>query len=430
MSSSLPFHYRAGQLHCEDVALRDIVATHGTPVYVYSHSELRRAYTEFKSALQGIDNQVCFSVKANSSLGVLRVLAQLGAGADIVSGGELYRWLAAGGDPGKVVFSGVGKTRDEMAYALRSKIWAFNVESDEELDALSAVAQELGATARIALRVNPDVDPQTHPYISTGLKQNKFGVAMADAPAILARAAKLPGIEVMGIDCHIGSQLTKTEPFSDAIARLVQLVLQLRDAGVAVKTLDIGGGLGIDYGKGDAMPPAPSAYGAAVRAVLAPLTALGVTLICEPGRVIVGQAGALITQVLYRKRNEAKHFTIVDAAMNDLMRPALYAAYHPMWPVEGDATAYGTSANRPTIATDVVGPICETGDFLARDRALPEMQPGELLAVGAAGAYGATMASNYNTRPRAPEVMVQGAQFKLIRKRETLAQLIANEIEL
>jgi diaminopimelate decarboxylase len=317
------------------------------------------------------------------------------------------------------VFSGVGKTELEIVAALSAGIGSFNVESEEELAVLDRLAQARGAKARISLRVNPDVDAETHPYISTGLKQNKFGVAMSEARTLLRNAAKLSGIEVAGVDCHIGSQLTKTAPFTDAIARLVALVQELASDGIKIDHIDIGGGLGIDYGKGDALPPSPAEYGAAVRSALAPLTELGVTLVCEPGRVIVGAAGALVTRVLYRKRNEAKHFTIVDGAMNDLMRPALYGSFHPMQPVK--------DPSRATIVTDVVGPICETSDFFARDRALPELAQGELLWIGAAGAYSAAMASNYNTRPRAPEVLVRGDRYTVIRTRETLEQLIAGE---
>jgi diaminopimelate decarboxylase len=414
-----PFAYRAGELACEGVALAAIAEAVGTPVYVYSRGELERAYLAFDAGLAGIPHRICYSVKANSSLGILAVLVQLGAGADIVSVGELFRWQRAGGDPAKVVFSGVGKTVAEMQAALAAGIGSFNVESAEELAVLDRVAREAGTRARVALRVNPDVDPETHPYISTGLKQNKFGVAMTEARELLRGASRLAGLEIVGIDCHIGSQLTKTSPFTDAIARLVTLVQELATDGIAIHHVDIGGGLGIDYGKGDAPPPTPAEYGLAVRTALEPLARLGVTLVCEPGRVIVGRAGALVTRVLYRKRNEAKHFTIVDAAMNDLMRPALYGSYHPIQPVRG--------ADRPTQPTDVVGPICETGDFFARDRQLPDLAAGELLSIGAAGAYGSAMASNYNTRPRAPEVLVSGDQFRVIRARETLEQLVAGE---
>ena len=416
---SVPFDYRSGELHCEDVPLAKIAAEVGTPFYVYSRGELERAYRAFDSALDGIPHRVCYAVKANSTLGVLAVLVELGAGADIVSAGELFRWQKAGGDPAKVVFSGVGKSETEMRAAIAAGIGVFNVESAEEMGVLARVARAAGATVKIALRVNPDVDPETHPYISTGLKANKFGVAMDEARHLLRKAAKLEGLEVSGVDFHIGSQLTKTSPFTDAIARLVALVHDLAADGIKLDHVDIGGGLGIDYGKGDTTPPSPAEYGDAVRTALAPLAKLGLTLYTEPGRVIVGQAGALVTSVLFRKRNEAKHFTIVDAAMNDLMRPALYGSYHPMKPV--------SRPDRPNIVTDVVGPICETGDFFARDRELPELAPGELMWIGAAGAYGAAMASNYNTRPRAPEVLVRGDRYTVIRPRETYEQLIAGE---
>ena len=415
---AVPFDYKSGELHCEDVPLTAIAADVGTPFYVYSRGELERAYRAFDSALEGIPHRVCYAVKANATLGVLAVLAELGAGADIVSAGELFRWQKAGGDPAKVVFSGVGKTEAEMRAAIAAGIGVFNVESAEEMGVLARVARAAGTTVNIALRVNPDVDAETHPYISTGLKQNKFGVAMTEARHLLRKAVALDGLRVTGVAFHIGSQLTKTSPFTDAIARLVQLVKDLAADGIKLDHVDIGGGLGIDYGK-DSNPPDPQAYGAAVRAALAPLASLGLTLYTEPGRVIVGQAGALVTAVVFRKRNEVKHFTIVDAAMNDLMRPALYGSFHPMRPV--------IKPERSAIITDVVGPICETSDFFARDRELPELAPGELLWIGAAGAYGAAMASNYNARPRAPEVMVRGDRYRVIRARETYEQLIAGE---
>jgi diaminopimelate decarboxylase len=414
-----PFQYRSGELFCEDVALTKIADEVGTPVYVYSRADIERAYKAFDSALEGIPHEICYAVKACSTLGVLGVLVQLGAGADIVSIGELYRWLRAGGQAEDVVFSGVGKTESEMKTALDAGIGCFNVESGEELVALDKVAQSMGKRAKISLRVNPDVDPQTHPYISTGLKQNKFGVSMAEARELFKWAASAKGLHVAGVDFHIGSQLTKTSPFTDAIARLVELVQMLAKDGVKLEHVDIGGGLGIDYGKGDGAPPSPAEYGTAVRTALAPLTSLGIKLYTEPGRVIVGQAGALLSRVLFRKKNEAKHFTIVDAAMNDLMRPALYGSYHPIKPV--------TKPERPQVVTDVVGPICETGDFFARDRELPVMDQGELVWIGAAGAYGSAMASNYNTRPRAPEVLVNGSSYTVIRTRETYEQLVANE---
>ena len=413
-----PFEYKSDELHCEGVSLATIAREVGTPVYVYSRRELERAYKAFDAALDGIPHRVCYAVKANSTLGILKVLIDLGAGADIVSYGELYRWMQAGGDPAKVVFSGVGKTEGEMTQALTAGIGAFNVESGEELVVLDRVARSIGKRARVSLRVNPDVDAGTHPYISTGLKQNKFGVSMEEARQLARDASQLAGLQIIGVDCHIGSQLTKTSPFSDAIARLVALVQDLAQDGIKLDHIDIGGGLGIDYGKGETVP-SPAEYGVAVRAALAPLTSLGITLYTEPGRVIVGAAGALVTTVLFRKRNEAKHFTIVDAAMNDLMRPALYGSFHPMKPV--------TKPGRPTIATDVVGPICETGDFFARDRELPELARGELLWIGAAGAYGSAMSSNYNTRPRVPEVLVHGNTYTVIKPRETYEQLIAGE---
>jgi diaminopimelate decarboxylase len=414
------FDYRGNDLHCEGVSLATIADEVGTPTYVYSKAEIERAYRTFDGALGAVDHLIAYSVKANSGLGILSVLARLGAGADIVSGGELLRWLRAGGDAKKVVFSGVGKTASEMQAALDAGILAFNVESEEELLALDKVARAAGTKAPVSLRVNPDVDAETHPYISTGLKKNKFGIASTSARETYRKAASLSGIEVVGVDCHIGSQLTKTTPFADAIARLVELILGLDADGIKIKYLDIGGGLGIDYGKdGDAPPPSPGEYGATVAKALAPLAHLGLKLICEPGRVIIGQAGVLLTRVLFRKHNDAKHFTIVDAAFNDLMRPALYGSHHPMRPV--------VKTGRADQVTDIVGPICETGDFLARDRALPALEQGELLAIGAAGAYGAAMSSNYNTRPRAAEVLVSGDRYQVIRSRETLDQLLANE---
>ncbi|HEU0033561.1 MAG TPA: diaminopimelate decarboxylase [Kofleriaceae bacterium] len=416
---SAPFEMKSGELCCEDVPLSKLAAEVGTPFYVYSRGELERAYRAFDAALEGIPHRVCYAVKANSTLGILGVLVGLGAGADIVSAGELHRWQQAGGDPAKVVFSGVGKTEAEMRAAITAGIGCFNVESAEEMGVLARVARSMNATVNIALRVNPDVDAQTHPYISTGLKQNKFGVPMAEARHLMKKAAKLEGVRPVGVDFHIGSQLTKTSPFTDAIARLVALVEELASDGIKLDHVDIGGGLGIDYGKGDAAPPSPAEYGHAVRSALAPLTKLGLTVYTEPGRVIVGQAGALVTSVVFRKRNEDKHFTIVDAAMNDLMRPALYGSYHPIRPVK--------NPDRPVILTDVVGPVCETTDFFARDRELPEMMPGELVWIGAAGAYSAAMSSNYNTRPRAPEILVRGDRYTVIRDRETYEQLLQGE---
>lgn len=415
------FDHRDGTLHCEDVPLTRIADEVGTPVYVYSHATLTRHFNVFDQALEGVAHIICYSVKANSNLGVLKTLFTQGAGADIVSGGELRRVLAAGGSADKVVFSGVGKTDAEMRQALAADILVFNVESYEELIALDRIAGELGKRAPVSLRVNPDVDAETHPYISTGLQKNKFGIPMARAEEYYHQAQNLSHIQVLGVDCHIGSQLTKTTPFADAIARVVALVEALRKGGIEIRYFDIGGGLGIPYGKDDEPdPPSPAEYGAAVRAALRPLIDLDLTLICEPGRVIAGNAGVLVTRVLYRKRTEVKHFTVVDAAFNDLMRPALYGSFHPMYPVVLDDS-------RTAQVTDVVGPICETGDFLARDRELPTLEQGELLCVGAAGAYGFSMASNYNTRPRAAEVLVKGDGYAVVRARESYDDLLRGE---
>ena len=415
------FQYQQDLLHCENVPVAAIVEAVGTPVYVYSSATLTRHLGVFDQALDGLDHLICFSVKANSNLAVLALLHKLGAGADIVSGGELERVLRAGGQAGRIVFSGVGKTAAEMGQALDAGILMFNVESREELVLLDRVARERGVRAPISFRVNPDVDPETHPYISTGLKENKFGIPMAEARDYYEHARSLSSIDIIGVDCHIGSQLIKTTPFADAILRLNELVRGLIDNGLAIRYLDIGGGLGIPYGKdGEPEPPSPAEYGATVRGALAPLADLGLTVICEPGRVIAGNAGALITQILYRKSTEAKHFTVVDAAFNDLMRPALYGSFHPIWPVHRDA-------GRPVHITDVVGPICESSDFLARNRELPVMAIGELVAIGAAGAYGFAMASNYNTRPRAAEVLVAGDRFAVVRKRESVVDMLAGE---
>ncbi len=415
------FNVRDGELHCEDVPLARIAAEVGTPAYVYSTATIERHYRVFDEALAGLDHLICFSVKACSNLSILRLLFRLGAGADIVSGGELARVQRAGGRGDKVVFSGVGKTDVEMRQALAAGVLAFNVESEPELHVLDGIAAAAGVRAPVALRINPDVDPQTHPYISTGLKNNKFGIAWNGALDAYRLARSLPHLEVVGVDCHIGSQLTKTAPFSDAIAKLVELVQVLRGEGIAIRTLDIGGGLGIAYGKEEEPePPTPREYGEAIVRALAPLSDMKLTVLCEPGRVIVGNAGVLLTRVLYDKPGEAKRFLIVDGAMNDLMRPALYGSFHPMRPVV-------ERGNRPRAVVDVVGPICESGDFLARDREMPQLARGDLLAIGAAGAYGFTMSSNYNTRPRAAEVLVSGSSYTVVRRRETIDQLLANE---
>ncbi len=413
------FHYKGDELYCEDVPLREIAAKVGTPTYIYSYATLERHYRVFDEAFAKRKHLICYSVKANSNLAVLRALFSWGAGADIVSGGELYRALRAGCDPKKIVFSGVGKRVDEIETALESGILAFNVESEAELEVIDRVAGKLGLKAPVSLRVNPDVDAETHPYISTGLQKNKFGISMSRARAAYQLARRLPNITIKGMDCHIGSQLTKTSPFSDAIHRLATLARELKDDGVDLELLDIGGGLGIPYQE-DQEPPSPAEYGKAVDEAIQAFEGLDLTIVFEPGRVIVGNAGILLTKVLYLKSSEIKNFTIVDAAFNDLIRPAFYDSYHGMKPVK-------RALGGVSWVTDVVGPICETSDFLARDRQLQQLSPGELLAVMSAGAYGFTMASNYNTRPRAAEVLVKGSEFYVVRKREDLEDLVRGE---
>ena len=409
------FTYREDELYCEGTSLRQIAEAVGTPTYVYSRQALLDRFAAYDRAFAGVPHLVCYAVKANGNLGLLHCLAQAGAGADVVSGGELYRALRAGMDPKKIVFAGVGKTREEMREALKADILLFNVESPAELALLAEVARGEGARARVALRVNPDIDPQTHPYISTGLKSSKFGIPIAQAEAEYAEAARLPGIEVAGVHMHIGSQLTSLQPYADSLERVTALVERLQEQGIAIQYLDLGGGLGIRYK--DETPPAPEEY---TRLLVSAVRTLGVTVIIEPGRSIVGNAGALLTRVLYWKRGEAKEFVIVDAAMNDLIRPSLYDAYHEIRPVK---RADGLS--RATV--DVVGPICESGDFLAKGRELPRVEAGELLAVLSAGAYGFAMASNYNARPRAAEVLVAGDRFSIVRRRESYEDLVAGE---
>ena len=407
------FNYRDGSLFAEGVALSAIAERFGTPTYVYSRAHIEAQYRAYADALAGVPHLVCFAVKANSNLGVLNLLARLGAGFDIVSSGELERVLAAGGDAGKVIFSGVGKSRDDMRRALEVGVHCFNVESTDELERLQEVAAEQGVSAAISLRVNPDVDAGTHPYISTGLKENKFGIAIADAEAVYARAASLPNLKVLGVDCHIGSQLTSLPPFLDALDRLLTLIDRLAARGIQIRHLDLGGGLGVRYK--DETPPLASDYIAAVRQRI---EGRALTLVFEPGRSIVANAGVLLTQVEYLKHTEHKDFAIVDAAMNDLIRPALYQAWMDVVPVQlgdGEKRRY-----------DLVGPICETGDFLAKDRELA-LAEGDLLAVRSAGAYGFVMSSNYNTRGRAAEVLVDGEQAYEVRRRETLEELYAGE---
>jgi diaminopimelate decarboxylase len=410
------FTYQDGELRCESVSLRALADAVGTPAYVYSKAALLEAFRGYQRAFRDVPHIVCYSVKANSTLGVLSTLARSGAGADIVSGGELYRALRAGVPPNKIIFSGVGKTRDEMRDALKAEILLFNVESRSELDVLDEVAGALGVRAPIALRVNPDVDPQTHPYIATGLRTSKFGVPIAEALDVYAEAAGRRGLEVVGVDMHIGSQLTRTTPVADACARLAGLVTTLRERGLAVTFLDIGGGLGIRYR--DEVPPSAEDF---ARALVPLLKELGVTVLLEPGRSIVGNAGILLSRALFRKETAEKRFLVVDAAMNDLIRPALYSAYHEIQPVV--AAPRGAAMEK----VDVVGPICESGDFLAKDRELPRLEEGDLLAVMSAGAYTSAMASNYNTRPRAVEVLVDGDRYTIVRRRETYEDLVAGE---
>jgi diaminopimelate decarboxylase len=407
------FNYRDGELFAEGVALSAIAERFGTPTYVYSRAHIEAQYRAYADALSGTPHLVCFAVKANSNLGVLNVLARLGAGFDIVSRGELERVLAAGGQADKIVFSGVGKTRDDMRRALEVGVHCFNVESTDELERLQVVAAEMGVRAPVSLRVNPDVDAGTHPYISTGLKENKFGIAIADAEDVYIRAAQLPNLEVIGVDCHIGSQLTTLSPFVDALDRLLDLVDRLSDCGIQLRHLDLGGGLGVRYR--DEEPPLAGDY---IKAVRERLDGRDLALMFEPGRFIVANAGVLLTRIEYLKHTEHKDFAIVDAAMNDLIRPALYQAWMDVTavkPRDGAARHY-----------DIVGPICETGDFLAKERELA-LAEGDLLAVHSAGAYGFVMSSNYNTRGRTAEVLVDGDQAFEVRRRETVTELFAGE---
>jgi diaminopimelate decarboxylase len=408
------FEYRNGRLFCEEVALTEIANQFGTPTYVYSRDALERAYLEYANALEGRDALVCFAVKANSNLGVLNVLARLGAGFDIVSLGELERVLKAGGDPAKIVFSGVGKQPHEIVRALEVGIHCFNIESEAELERISAVAGECGKVADISFRVNPDVDAGTHPYISTGLKENKFGIAIDDALRIYQKAAALPNLNIVGMDCHIGSQLTEIAPFMDAMDRLLDLVDRLAEQGIKIRHLDMGGGLGVNYT--DETPPTATAY---IESVLNKLEGRDLGLIFEPGRSIAANAGVLLTRVEFLKETEHKNFAIIDAAMNDLIRPSLYSAYQEIIPTEERETG-------ETKEFDLVGPVCETGDFLGKNRLL-NLEAGDLLAVCSAGAYGFVMSSNYNTRTRAAEVMVDDNQVFEVRARETLEDLLRGE---
>jgi diaminopimelate decarboxylase len=413
------FEYRNGEMFAEGVPLKRIAKEVGTPAYVYSLATLKRHFRVFDQAFVAVPHIVCFSVKANSNIALLRAFAKEGGGFDIVSGGELFRALKAGGDPKKIVFSGVGKKKPEIEYALKSGILMFNVESEDEMVALNEIAAGVGRKAPISLRINPDVDPQTHPYISTGMKKAKFGVDIKRSLESYKKAASLPNLEVVGVDCHIGSQLTSVAPFVDALGRVREyldrvLVGSLKKEGAQIRYLDLGGGLGISYR--DEMPPHPEEY---AKAIIQGLEGLNVTLILEPGRVIVGNAGILVTEVQYIKETDDKNFVIVDGGMNDLIRPALYGSYQEIQPV--------LQRSAEKIVADVVGPICESGDFFAKDREIERPQRGDLLAVMSAGAYGFTMASNYNSHPKPPEVLVDGDEYHVIRARETMEDLIRGE---
>lgn len=407
------FHYQNGELFAENVAAAAIAEQYGTPAYVYSRATLERHWRAFDDAFAGQPHLVCYAVKANSNLAVLNVLARLGSGFDIVSAGELARVLAAGGRADRTVFSGVGKTADEIAYALEQNIRCFNVESIAELERINQVAGDLGKVAPVSIRVNPDVDAETHPYISTGLKENKFGIDINLAPAVYQQAAAMPNLQVIGVDCHIGSQLTKVTPFVDALQRVLMLIDELAANGIEIHHLDIGGGLGIQYK--DETPPTPAEYAAAMQDLLKDRQ---LQILMEPGRAIAGNAGILLTKVEYIKASDDKRFAIVDAAMNDLLRPALYQSWMAIDAVK--------PRNTESFSYDIVGPVCETGDFLGKDRQLA-IESGDLLAVRSAGAYGFTMSSNYNSRPRAAEIMVDGEQAFVVRERETIDSLYQGE---
>ena len=407
------FDYRDGELHCEGVPLRNIADAVGTPVYIYSEQTLRRHVRVFDEAFHSIPHLICYAVKANSNINILRRFAEWGTGFDIVSGGELFRVLRAGASPEKVIFAGVGKTAQEIRYALDAGILFFNVESPAELELIHSIARETNQHARVSIRANPDVDPRTHPYISTGMQKHKFGVSLSDARELYRNARRLQNIDVVGVQCHIGSQITEIAPFEQALASLREFILELKGEGLALKYLDFGGGLGISYSTED--PPSPAAYGAAVAAATRDL---GLTIVLDPGRVIVGNAGVLLARVILKKSHGAKTFLVVDAGMNDLIRPALYGSHHQLWPAR--------TRNEKEIV-DVVGPVCESADFIAKDREIAVLQPGELLAVMSAGAYSFSLSSNYNSRPRAAEVLVTGETYQVIRKRESFEDLVRLE---
>lgn len=408
------FEYKDRQLYCEGIPIRQIAEKVGTPFYLYSYHTLVRHFTVFNDAFKGIPHLICYSAKANSNLALLRLFINLGGGVDVVSGGELFRAIKGGADSQKIVFSGVGKREDEIEYALKTGILMFNVESSQELQVINEVAGRIGKKAAIAIRVNPDIDPKTHPYISTGLKQNKFGIDILRAPMAYRLASQLSNLKIVGIDCHIGSQLVEVEPIIEALRRLKQLVENLRKEGMEIQYLDLGGGLGITYE--DEEPPHPVEYASNI---LEELRGFGCTLILEPGRVIVGNAGVLVSKVLYTKENEEKRFVIVDAGMNDLVRPSYYGSYHQILPVKEET--------REEIVADVVGPLCESSDFLAKGRKMAILHSGELIAVMSAGAYGFSMSTNYNSRPRIAEVLVRDDQMFVIRQRESYEDLIRGE---
>jgi diaminopimelate decarboxylase len=410
------FEYRQGELYCEQVPVSQIAKEVGTPCYIYSHATLIRHFRAYDSAFSNIPHIIAFAMKANSNLAILRLMAKEGSGVDIVSGGELFRALKAGVPPSKIVFAGVGKNAEEIRDALKADILMFNVESSAEIQAINDVAASVGKKARVALRINPDIDPKTHPYISTGLKKSKFGIAADRALEEFKVASSLGYIEVVGVHAHIGSQLTEVTPFVESLKKVVKLIEALKGLGINIRYLNIGGGLGITYS--DEKPPLPQDLSDAISPLVA---GLNLTLVMEPGRVIVGNAGILVTKAIYEKVGEAKRFIIVDAAMNDLIRPSLYSAYHEIRPVSESLL------HRPKHVVDVVGPVCESGDFLAKDRTLPDVNPGDLLAVMSAGAYGFVMASNYNSRPRVPEVLVKDGEVHVIRARETYDDLVRGE---
>lgn len=408
------FQYKGNDLYCEDMAIENIAKEVGTPFYLYSKETLEHHFKVFDKAFSDVPHITCYAVKANSNIAILDIFGRLGGGADIVSGGELFRALRSGMSPDKIVYSGVGKKAEEIDFALKSDILMFNIESSQELEVINQRAEKLGKKARISIRINPDVDPKTHPYISTGLKKSKFGIDIKKALSGYRRARELKNIEVVGVDCHIGSQITEIGPFKDAVRKIKELVVTLTSEGFAIKYLDLGGGLGIPYNAEE--PPLPLEY---ARTIIEEVRGLGCTLILEPGRLLVGNAGILVTRVLYTKDAEEKSFVIVDAGMNDLIRPSIYGSFHFIQPVKKE--------ERPNAMVDVVGPVCESGDFLAKERQMPEARQGELLAVMSGGAYGFAMASNYNSRPRVAEVLVHGDRYHIIRKRETFEDLIRLE---